>query len=64
MYSEIANIIEPNNIKSVNMSKLNNRCGKIDKGQKRSMYVVLKGIKNNKKILPVPEIKNFMWIFL
>ena len=60
MYSEIANIIEPNNIKSVNMSKLNNRLGKIDKGQKRSMYVVLKGIKNNKKILPVPEIKNFM----
>jgi len=60
MYSEISILIEPNNIKTTNVPKLNNRVGKIDKGQKRSMNVVLKGIKNNKKILPVPDIKNFM----
>ncbi len=60
MYNQISLIIEPNNIKTTAVPKLNNRVGKIDKGQKRSMNVVLKGIKNNKKILPVPDIKNFM----
>jgi len=60
MYSEISILIEPNNIKTTAVPKLNNRVGKVDKGQKRSMNVVLKGIKNNKKILPVPDIKNFM----
>ncbi len=60
MYSEISILIEPNNIKTTAVPKLNNRVGKVDKGQKRSMTVVLKGIKNNKKILPVPDIKNFM----
>ncbi len=60
MYSQISLLIEPNNIKSVNVPKINNRNGKVDKGQKRTMNIVLKGIKNNKRILPVPEIKNFM----
>ena len=60
MYSQITMLIEPNNIKSVNVPKLNNRVGKVDKGMKRTMNVVLKGIKANKKILPIPDLKNFM----
>mgnify|MGYP000344737661 CR=1 FL=1 len=60
MYSAITMLIEPNNIKSVSVPKINNRLGKVDKGQKRTMNVVLKGIKNNKRILPVPDLKNFI----
>ena len=60
MYSQITLLIEPNNIKSVSVPKINNRVGKIDKGQKRSMNVVLKGIKGNRKILPAPDLKNFI----
>jgi len=60
MYSAITMLIEPNNIKSVSVPKINNRVGKVDKGIKRTMNVVLKGIKNNKKILPVPDLKNFI----
>jgi len=55
MYSAITMLIEPNNIKSVSVPKINNRLGKVDKGQKRTMNVVLKGIKNNKKILTEPD---------
>ena len=60
MYSQITMLIEPNNIKSVSVPKINNRTGKVNKAQKRTMNVVLKGIKNNKRILPVPDIKNFI----
>jgi len=60
MYSQIVNIIEPDNIKSVNVPKINNRSGKIDKGQKRTMNKVLKGKKNNKRILPSADINNFI----
>lgn len=60
MYSQITMLIEPNNIKSVSVPKINNRNGKVDKGMKRSMNVVLKGIKANRKILPAPDLKNFI----
>lgn len=60
MYSEISKLIEPNNILNLIQTKSGKRLPKLNRGDKRSSLIVLKGIKGNKKILNQPTIKNFI----
>ncbi len=60
MYSTVSKLVEPNNNLNLTQTKSGKKLPKINKGDKRSSLIVLKGIKGNKKILNEPSIKNFI----